>query len=303
MVKKGNFNSKLKSSIKKINRDQIDRLEVISSELNSQKQILENIQKKLVHTTPKWKLIFKYIMLFFLNIILVIPFTINVEELITTKNNPVSYKISNYSAKPATEAHIRLEEGKDFEFKHSIDINIHYKIYSGQIKKLYAVYSYDDSDEFDESSFHKLPIETSENNFHKLLFLLPTYTTLANKISILPHDLSLSSGSFNTKINFGSYDSTTVKNIYLLNVDPQNNLSIDLLLVTNTSTMQQYDTNEKHKTAKFHGYASGQKTFLQKISSNELLNGSYSSEEQKRFKKNTEKILAIYNIYSPINES
>ncbi|EME7167163.1 hypothetical protein O2S95_002255 [Enterococcus faecium] len=288
------FQKNIKSKQSNLNNRYIENTEKIFTEIqdlrSSVKTETPNFKKKLI--TCVLSLLIKLVII----VLISLPLSNQIEIMINNKNYLLDYNLSNYSINsPMQHYQISILPGKENSYQHCFNLNANCYIHEGSIKNLFLVYSQNDKNKFSESDFTNLILENKTTKFHEFMYLLSSLKFLHHFMPSLENTY-IKKFNFNCKISYGSADKKMKKNLYLLALDKQNNISINILQVTSTAKIHAV-VSPKSKTGGIELNTQEEDPSFKLIKSNDLLSDKFSSQELSEIKTDLSSIMDIFNQY------
>ena len=212
----------------------------------------------------------------------------------------LEYNLSNYSLQSSMQNYeFSLLPGKENLYQHCFTLNADCYIYEGSLKNIFLIYSKDENNKFSEFDFKELKLTNKTTAFHKLFYLLSSIKILHYMWPKLKNTYNQKL-DFTAKISYGSSTKKKTKNFYLLAIDKQNNISINILQVTTTANVFAVDQTETK--ARVGIDIKGEKPTFKLIKTTDLLSNKYSYQELSNIKSDLAKIMGIFNQYIFIHE-
>lgn len=287
--------------IKRINKN-YDKLN--NSFNKNTTNIINEIKKlKLIIEPPKffslkglWYLTKKFLIFLLFSL----PFSTQIENMINNKNYMLDYNLSNYSLKiPETNYDFSLLPDKANTYQHCFYLNANCYIYEGNLNHLFLIYSKDENNKFSESDFTEIKLKNKTTIWNKIGYMISSMKILNPILPFLKNTYNQKL-ELNCKINYGSSTRKKTKNFYLLTIDKQNNISLNILQITTTAKIFAVDPTDTD--AKIGINLNIDKPKFKLIKTTDLLSGKYSSQELSNIKSDLAEITNIFNQYIIIKE-
>ncbi|HFD1778298.1 TPA: hypothetical protein ACF1UY_001765 [Enterococcus hirae] len=287
--------------IKRINKN-YDKLN--NSFNKNTTNIINEIKKlKLIIEPPKffslkglWYLTKKFLIFLLFSL----PFSTQIENMINNKNYMLDYNLSNYSLKiPETNYDFSLLPDKANTYQHCFYLNANCYIYEGNLNHLFLIYSKDENNKFSESDFTEIKLKNKTTIWNKIGYMISSMKILNPILPFLKNTYNQKL-ELNCKINYGSSTRKKTKNFYLLTIDKQNNISLNILQITTTAKIFAVDPTDTGAKVGINLNIDEPKFKL--IKTTDLLSGKYSSQELSNIKSDLAEITNIFNQYIVIKE-
>lgn len=196
---------------------------------------IELIKSSLFYKPPFYKKLIKW--LIGVSIIGSVPYQVN--SFLSSSNSPVDYSISNFSATgtkidKSGSIHAKTESNEmdSPTLNYTFSINGKFNLYSGKIKDAFLIYKEDDKNQdFSFDDLHTLEIKQNQlTAFHSYAFAFIPLWQSFGKTTYHSANFSLNEIHYHTTNSKLFY-----KPFYLLTVDEQNNIHVQLLIIKSKS--------------------------------------------------------------------
>ncbi|MBE9897133.1 hypothetical protein G8C15_17555 [Enterococcus casseliflavus] len=309
MKKKTNSNTEyknLKTKIDRLKKENQHQLEGISRALSNLRFDVRQLKIKDQSRRPLKERITTLLKKVLINLIIIFPITglltINLENILATKYAPLDYSFEDYRVTYDPTSIISLDENKESEYKHDFVVDTLCTVSSGEINKLYIVYTQDDSSYFSEKNFHPIELDMHTSVMNWVASILPLPSNWKNKIPIINNFNNISKSQISFRLSFGSYEKITNKNIYLLTLDNQQNISINILNVESTAQFQQNNSTDISATLKIIPRTGKDPQFTMISLDNLLTDNKLSDNVLEKYKNDLNQILEVFGHYTIINK-
>lgn len=188
---------------------------------------------------PKlWHLILKRIASFIATACIVIPFTYQINDTLSAKEESLNFKVSTINSLSDTNPTVSYSKSSSdntytFSYKIIGDINVYY----GTIRDIFLVYKTNNNHEFSETDFYPVTFKNKNKHLNHFIRSIPIIDNFFPK-------KPLQTISFQQTIIFNSTSQKITKPIYLVLVDRFNNIDISLLSLTGESFIENISNNE-----------------------------------------------------------